>query len=148
MFVLQNWWFEFIPKTFCKIEIGQKHSNVLKRFVKSKLVRNIRLKFAPFFFYYWLVPKGVQHTVVVVVAAAVVAAERRVNIFVFAKNFQKKREKLFLEKIIVKKICQILLLSPWLTSVFCFNSKFRKFLDKNTKYFFLYRKQPKPWYMT
>jgi hypothetical protein len=58
------------------------------------------------------VPKGVQHTVVVVVAAAVVAAERRVNIFVFAKNFQKKREKLFLEKIIVKKICQILLLSP------------------------------------
>jgi hypothetical protein len=46
------------------------------------------------------VPKGVQHAVAVVVvaAAAVVAAERRVNIFVFAKNFEKKEKIYFWKK--------------------------------------------------
>ena len=56
--------------------------------------------------YYWHEPKGVLHPAVVVdiVAAAVVVvvvavdAERRVNIFVFAKNFPKKRKNIYFWK--------------------------------------------------
>ncbi len=150
VFVLQNWWFEFIPKTFCKIEIGKKYSNVLKRFVKSKLVRHIQMKSAPLFIL--LLARAQRCTTCCCCCCCCCCCScccwKTSKYFCFCQKFWKKRENLFLEKIIVKKICQILLLSPWLTSVFRLNSKFKKFLEKNTKYFFLYRNQPKPWYMT